>query len=239
MTAQEMIEAYFDRELPPEREMELARRLHRDAKAAKEFAQVEAVAKALRAPVQTPYRTAEILAEIGRRRGWLGSRLQRFVSVGRVAMAASFLLILGGALAARRFSPDSAIFPTSPTPLADVTDSASEDANHCVYGFLTTIDKMGSATRFISASSPSRFGPQARGVALTAGLPARHHLPAGAASNADCETRTFSILLTSRNNGSLKQLTDQQRMGYVVYIAKQRPGRRGDDGGKESSVGGW
>ncbi len=238
---EELLNAYFDRELPPEEEAALARLLEQDARAARFFGESESAIDALRSPVKAPDLSSRILTEVGRRRGWLGARLQRFVAVGRVAIAACLLLALAVTLTAKRFAPDAAIFPQGPSTITDVAQCAADDTKCSMSDFLAAFDQVGEVTRLNDVRNAI---PQMAEGANHAGL---FSLISNRQEQVEWRGRTFSsnvrpelieLTIAVARDGSLKQLTTQQQVGAIVYIARpSTPAPKTED--SESTVGGW
>lgn len=238
---EELIDAYFDRELPPEEEASLAHLLQRDAGAAMLFGESEAAIDALRLPVNSPDLSGRILTEVGRRRGWLGARLQRFVAVGRVAVAACLLLALAVTLTAKRFSPDAAVFPQSPTPIADVARCAADDTSCSVDDFLAALDQVGEVARLNEVRNAL---PSVTNGANHAGL---FSMVSNRQERVEWRGRTFSpevrpelieLTIAIARDGSFKQLTTQQQVGAIVYITRSAPAAPTNED-SEATVGGW
>lgn len=245
----ELIDAYFDRELAPETEAQFARRLARDADLAMRFAESEEAVEAIGRPIQTPDLSSQILAEVGRRRGWIGARLQRLVSVGRVAIAAAILLALAVTLTVRRLTPDAAIFPQAPTPIADVADCAASDANCNVAEFLTAMDHVGSQTRLnaVRQSFPKASAQAMAATCIRIQIDTQSVSKTGAHARsrtdhwrARCVTvRPMTLSASAVKSESLKKLTAQQRVGVVRFAALRTSARPSDNDDKASTVGGW
>ncbi len=243
MTRDDLFEAYFNRELSSQLQMELDSLLERDAVAAQIFSEMKLASEALRAPIDAPDNTLAILTEVGHRRGWLGARLQRFVSVGRLAIAATFLLTITAALAAKRFAPDAAIFPAQATPLANVADSAADDTNCGVSDFMEAVNSLGASSKLtrVSKSMPApmlKNGPVALNASLFSLAPHSKNLPS------ECTDATkrfaYTVRMMSLRDGSFRKLADQQRVGSAVIIvgsASERADKKKDE--KDSSVTGW
>lgn len=249
---QAMIDAYFDRTLASEQKADLTRLLATDAGVGAHFAECAYAIEALRTPVSAPDFSHEILQEVGRRRGWLGARLQRFVSIGRLAAAAALLLALGVTLTVRRFAPDAAIFPQTPTPIADVAECASSDADYNVAGFYRVLDQAGSVTGLERLTTASPTAPVQAMKTMNAGLlmsalcspsfmgsdPGRRKLDPGAWRAAG------HVRLTIRTTRacSIRALPTRDRVGAVVLVARASAPASPNDGskiGKDTPVGGW
>jgi hypothetical protein len=240
MTRDDLFEAYFNRELSSQLQMELDSLLERDAAAAQIFSEMKLASEALRAPIDAPDNTLAILAEVGHRRGWLGARLQRFVSVGRLAIAATFLLTITAALAAKRFAPDAAIFPAQATPLANVADSAADDTNCGVSDFMEAVNSLGASSKLtrVSKSMPTpmlKNGPVTLNASFISLDP--HSPPACT----DASKRfAYTVRVMSLRDGSFRKLADQQRIGSAVIVVGSSPeqaDKKKDE--KDSSVTGW
>lgn len=120
-----LVDAFFDKELSG---AELSGALKRDKPAAARFERIQSMLDDLRRPVRTRDFSASILAEVGRRRPWLPASMRRFVSVGRLAAAACFLLFVGGAFYAERIAPDTMRLTNEPAPLTELVSAGRADA---------------------------------------------------------------------------------------------------------------
>lgn len=240
MNREDLFEAYFNRELSSQLQMELDELLERDAGAAQVFAQMKFASDALGQPISGPDNTNAILAEVGHRRGWIGARLQRFVSIGRLAIAATFLLTITATLAAKRFMPDAAIFPSQSTPLTDVADCAADDAQCGVNDFFEAVNSLGaSATSRINVGNWSLVptGPVTINASLIAAdrHPDSQKVPCNNAS-----TRfSYTVRMMSLGDGSFRKLAGQQRVGSVVIFVGSPSQQADTKNEKDSSVTGW
>lgn len=240
-----LIEAYFDRELPAHMELPLQRLVREDSRAARHFSETEAAVEALRmhAP-DAPDLTSRILSEVGHRRGWVGARLQRFVAIGRVGIAACLLVALSAMLLANRYAPDAAVFNTAPTPIADVAQCASRDADGTVKTLLATIDRVGVAS---GLNEVRDAWPAASALSMRAtfvSLPSADFYSV-ASTRQKCPKRSLSPAAESAvldpaaqfaKEDSFKKLSAQQRVGAAVFVARQTA-RDTDE--KNNPVGGW
>lgn len=242
----ELIDAYFDRELPARTDALLAKLIQTDPVAAALFAQSEKTIEAIRQPIDAPDLSTQILAEVGRRRGWIGARVQRLVSVGRVAVAATILLALAVTLTVRRLAPDAVIFPATPTPIADVTDCAASDANCNVSEFLAAMDQVGASIR-LNEVRRALPGASARAMQASFVRMQMNDLLSSKSVVVDrnCPDRRRARLAAARpiqlsvlviKSDSLKKLTDQSRVRYGV---RQMSARSPNEDEKSSAVGGW
>lgn len=115
-----LLNAWFDGGLDESARSEFTRSLTRNVRAARDFAETEALVEALRrGPACAPDFTAGVLAEAERRsagRAWLDAPARRRVRLGRLAAAAALLLALTGGLLLRRSAPER--FSDRPAPLS-------------------------------------------------------------------------------------------------------------------------
>lgn len=142
----ELIDAFFDREAGG---ADLSDALKRSAPAAGRVERIQSMLDELRRPTRSRDLSASILAEVGRRRPWLPASMRRFVTGGRLAAAACFLLFVGGAFYAQRIAPDSVRFTTEPAPLTDLVSAGRADAASGMRTLAAAIDCVREA-----ASSP-------------------------------------------------------------------------------------
>ncbi len=240
---EDVINAYFDRELSSTEEAALARRLNRDAGAAMLFGESEAAIDALRLPVDAPDLSGSILTEVGRRRGWLGAKMQRFVAVGRVAIAACILLGLAVTLTARRLAPEAAVFPQASTPISTVTKCASDDTECSFNEIMAAIDEVDASTRLRDVRRAMPSPPNQMSHAGLFSFAADTNHPArmrwkGRDYSAAAHPKQIELTLSIAQDGSFRTLTSQQQVGAIVYIARPAPeaAKSEDD---DSTVGGW
>ncbi|TVQ33679.1 MAG: hypothetical protein EA376_01485 [Phycisphaeraceae bacterium] len=140
--ADALIDAYLDRELPPERSAELFKTLRSNRQAADRFDSMQKLVDDLRRPVEAPDLTASILSEVGRRRGWLPEPMRRAVTFGRLSAAACFLLLLGGLFVVDRIAPDSTPFPTGPEPITNLVSTGRAEAAAGIQNFAGVFDTL-------------------------------------------------------------------------------------------------
>jgi len=244
-----LIDAYFDRDLPAEEKPRLARLVASNAGAAMLFAGMQSAIDAMRQPVDTPDLSGAILDEVGRRRGWLGSRLQRFVSVGRLALAASLLLGLGMTLAVQRLAPDLGLFPSGPTPIAQVADCATSDVDCTVTdlrrAFTESTLTAGLGSMMVSSAPPTPVSASGSAGSSAAGLMA-HPGGMGAdpgVTSADIRcgagvVRVFVLRSADPSPGpSILSIGDRARAGSVGFIVRRAPASTPAE--PESKVEGW
>lgn len=117
----ELVDAFFDRELPINESSRLFSSLRNDPAKAREIVGTQRALSALRQPVKTPDFSAKVLAEVGRQKGWLSSQQRRSISFGRVATAAALLLMVGGAFALQRVAPQFTASGTAPAPIHELS----------------------------------------------------------------------------------------------------------------------
>lgn len=117
----ELVDAFFDRELPLDQSSSLFSSLRNDPAKAREIVGTQRAIDALRQPPKSPDFSANILAEVGRRKGWLNGRERRKISFGRVATAAALLLMVGGAFVMQRVAPQFTEPGSRPAPIHDLT----------------------------------------------------------------------------------------------------------------------
>jgi hypothetical protein len=126
--SREELDRLLDRELSPERRRELVGRLRRDPRALDELLETRRAVGMLREPVPGPDLTERVLHDVGRRRGFLSSRLRRRVRQGRVAAAAAVLAGLFTLGLAHRLHPEMFRLGEAETPVADFGDAVRQDS---------------------------------------------------------------------------------------------------------------
>jgi hypothetical protein len=121
-----LIDAFFDKDLDADRSGSLFKGLRADPAKAREFAATRRFVEELRAPVDGPDLTANILGSVHTQRPWLRDRQVWGVRLGRLGLVAMLLLVLGGVLLQRRATPDAPVWNAGPAPLTDLVRSSGE-----------------------------------------------------------------------------------------------------------------
>lgn len=126
---EDLVDAYFDGELAPDESRAFFEAIRSDDSARRDYEATQEALDALRAPVDAPDLSASILAEVGRRRGWLPTRLRQYVTFGRVSIAACLLLLLTGAFLVERESPGALTLSEPDAPLANLVETGRSEAS--------------------------------------------------------------------------------------------------------------
>lgn len=137
-----VIDSFLDGDLRREDSARLFSALRSDPAAARDLVGMQRAIDALRRPVPSPDFSARILAEVGRRKGWLNWSQRRAVWHGRVAAAALLLLLLGGVYVGQRVAPEVTIAGQRPAPineLARAVPTESADAARTVREAVSTV----------------------------------------------------------------------------------------------------
>ncbi len=123
-----MIDSFFDRELDHESRRNLDAVLESQPRERDRFDTVQDLIDDLRRPVRAPDFTSSVLAEVGRRRPWMPAPLRRYVTAGRMGLAASFLVALAGAWMIERQTPGVYDLREQPAPLTQLVNAGRADA---------------------------------------------------------------------------------------------------------------
>jgi len=137
-----VIDSFLDGELRREDSARLFSALRQDPGAARDLVGMQRAIDALRQPVPSPDFSARILAEVGKRKGWLNWSQRRAVWHGRIAAAALLLLLLGGVYVGQRVAPEVTIAGQRPAPineLARAVPTESADAARTVREAVSTV----------------------------------------------------------------------------------------------------
>ncbi len=119
----EAVDLLLDRQLDAERRRSLLRDLSGNAAASQELASLRATVALFDEPVDAPDMSADILAELERRRAFRPAGRRLFVRVGRVAVGAVVVLTVGGVAFVRQNAP--ALDPSPPpAPITAFVESS-------------------------------------------------------------------------------------------------------------------
>ncbi len=125
----ELVDAFFDRELDVESQREMFGRLRGDMPRCEEIARTREMLSELRREARGPDLTEAILSRVERRRGFMTPKWQRVVTTGRLAVAAGVLLGIGLAATAQRLWPEATSLREQPAPLSGFVESTRADAS--------------------------------------------------------------------------------------------------------------
>lgn len=125
-----LVDAFFDGEMDAKSRESFFDTLRSDPAAARRFAETKWLIDGLRRDRETPSPDLidEVLGEIDSRRSWLSPGARRLVSFGRLAVAASFLALLGAAFVVKREAPGALQLVEQPAPLTRVVDASRQQA---------------------------------------------------------------------------------------------------------------
>jgi hypothetical protein len=124
----ELVDAFFDRELDEGSREKFFGMLRGDLSRCAEVARTQRMISVLREPVEGPDLTAAIMGQVSRRRGFLPERLRRMVKAGRLAAAACVLLALLGVAVVHRLAPEAVELTERPRPVTQVVTSGAQEA---------------------------------------------------------------------------------------------------------------
>ncbi len=227
-----LVDAVLDREVP-EGERERVESVIRENRMASE--RLDGTREALdtiRTPVRAPDLSASILDEVERRRGWLDRPTMRIVTVGRLAMAASFLLLITAAFVTERVAPEAVRLSETPAPVTQLLETSQAEATSSLRNVASVIDSLRSPKPTTSgadraASAPferkwtHRFTFQGESAVLfvTRGEgEARSVVRVGAASEGDCQKWKSKA---SCGDGDLKNVLCLERLdGGVEFVRR-------------------
>jgi len=159
-----VIDSFLDGDLRREDSAKLFSALRNDPSAARDLVGMQRAIDALRQPVPSPDFSAKILAEVGKRKGWLNWSQRRAVWHGRVAAAALLLLLLGGVYVGQRVAPEVTIAGQRPAPineLARAVPTESADAARTVREAVSTVRASVASTVLFARTEVSTPAPVA------------------------------------------------------------------------------
>lgn len=138
----ELVDAFFDRQLDEGSREKFFVMLRGDLRKCADVAKTQRMISALREPLEAPDLTASIMAQVARRRGFLPERLRRMVKAGRLAAAACVLLALLGVAMLHRFAPESVSVVERPAPVSGVVTNSAHEAAAGVQNFTGAVDEV-------------------------------------------------------------------------------------------------
>lgn len=127
--AEALAERLFDGDLTAAERAELGEHLRADPAASRRVVETERVLRSLRAPIASPDLSGAILAEVGRRRGFVSRRDRRRVSAMRLSLAASVIGAVGFIAMIDRLAPDAVRLDQPRRPVATISDAFATDVN--------------------------------------------------------------------------------------------------------------
>lgn len=139
--SEEMINAFFDRELGEGASDEFFSKLRSDLPRCAEVARTQRVISLLREPIESPDVADRVLAAVHRRRRFVPERIRRYVTAGRLAAAIVVLVSLLGVVLIDRVSPGALRLTPRHTPVSNVVSSTREAAHGVseLAGAVTTV----------------------------------------------------------------------------------------------------
>ncbi|MEK6704024.1 MAG: hypothetical protein AABZ53_17340, partial [Planctomycetota bacterium] len=121
--AADPIDAYFDGEAD-RRSAEFRGAFVKSRKFRSDVAATEEMISDLKRPLKGPDLSARILAAVDDRKPFVTGQARRIVTVGRLAAAASILLLLTGAVLVERMRPGTIELTPRPTPVSGLVDAS-------------------------------------------------------------------------------------------------------------------
>jgi len=137
-----LVDAVLDREIEGADRERIESLIRQNREASQQLDQTQAALDAVRSPVRAPDLTASILDEVGRRRGWLDRPALRLVTVGRMAMAASFLLLVTAAFVTERVAPEAVRFSETPAPVTQLLETGHAEATNSLRNVARVFDSL-------------------------------------------------------------------------------------------------
>jgi len=123
------VDEFFDRALTPDAIESLLSAMDNTPSERVRFDETQSMLDDLRAPVQAPDLSGEVLAAVGDRRGWLSTGQRRLVFAGRLATAACLLLVVVGMLVMRRHSPEAFNASQIGGPVSEMVETSGAHAS--------------------------------------------------------------------------------------------------------------
>lgn len=151
----EAVDLLLDRQLDPDRRRALLQDLSGNAAASQELASLRATVALFDDPIDTPDMSADILAELERRRAFRPARRRLLIRVGRVAVAACLVLTVGAVALVRQHAP--ALDPTpAPAPISAVVESSHSELAGLIGSTVEIAGRLASGIQPMVASASSR-----------------------------------------------------------------------------------
>ena len=125
---QDLVDAFFDRELDEGSRERFFKMLRADLETCAQVAKTQRMLSQLRESVDAPDLTGRIMGELAARDRFLPARLRRIVKAGRFGIAACLLLGVLGIAAVQRYHPGALRLVNEATPVSDVISSGKNEA---------------------------------------------------------------------------------------------------------------
>jgi len=168
---QDLVDAFFDRELDEGSRERFFRMLRSDLETCAQVARTQRMLSQLRENVDSPDLTGRIMGELSARQRFLPARLRTMVKAGRLGIAACLLLGVLGVAAAHRYNPGMFRLASEPTPVGDVIASGKNEAAAGVQGIADAINLSGRALDQPKALIVTgTLAPQRAGVTTPRGM---------------------------------------------------------------------
>lgn len=124
----DLVDAFFDRELDDATRAAFTRRLDEDASCCERVAKTHRMLSMLRRGVKPPDLSASILDRVDSVRGFVPRKHRRLIRAGRAAVVLALLGVVASAVVVRHRAPEVVAFGSLPSPVRDVASAACEDA---------------------------------------------------------------------------------------------------------------
>jgi hypothetical protein len=138
----ELVDAFFDRELDEGSREKFFTMLRGDLDQCAKVARTQRMISSLREPIEAPDLTASIMGSIARRRAFLPPRLRRIVTASRFAVAAGLLLGILTIAVIHRMAPETVTLTELPRPVSRVVSSSAQEATAGVQQLQGAMDAM-------------------------------------------------------------------------------------------------
>ena len=158
---QDLVDAFFDRELDEGSRERFFKMLRADLETCAQVAKTQRVLSQLREDIDAPDLTGRIMGELSARNRFLPARLRKMVKAGRLAVAACLLLGVLGVAAAHRYRPEMFRLTSEPTPVGDLISSGKNEAAAGVQVLAEAINmagRSGDEALLVKGTLPARAG---------------------------------------------------------------------------------
>lgn len=227
-TPDHLVDAFFDRELDPQRSRDLLAGLKHDAPRSEEIARTQRMLSMLR---RTPMRAERaeddlvdaILARVDRKRRFLPDFWRRFVTAGRLATAATVLLAGMGVAVLGRTHPEMLRLAPQPAPIATLVDvgqtEVSQSAERCSGALEAISDQAAAPLRQFTATIV-----RSRDVVGSLGAPSDPLRPGELATVRFIESDTELRLSPGSGEPAAGPLGASFGLGLEMVSSRQRSG---------------
>jgi len=182
----EMVDAFFDRELTEGASDEFFAKLRSNLPRCSEVAQVQRAISMLRQPIEAPDVTDRVLATLSHRRRFLPERLRKMVTRGRLVAAGIALTGVLGIAIVDRVSPGMLRLSTPAQPVSGLVSSAAPQSRTGMAQLANAANGIRIVTEVMGPPSTEQGAPRIRPhgmvLSLQAGVTSAKVLPGRAGS---------------------------------------------------------